>query len=75
MPELSPAAQAVLDAAVLPCSISKGIAAALLAAADQVAPKTALDMMVRGSRQWHRNIRQNEIRLHLLAIAEELQAH
>jgi hypothetical protein len=34
--QLSPAAQAVLDAAVLPCTIRQGIAAALRAAADQV---------------------------------------
>jgi hypothetical protein len=33
--ELSPAAQAVLDAAVLPCTTRQGIAAALRAAADQ----------------------------------------
>ena len=36
MAPLSPAAQAVLDAAVLPCTIRQGIAAALRAAADQV---------------------------------------
>lgn len=74
MSELSPSAQAVLDAAALPCSIRKGIAAALLAAADQVAPKTELNMAIKGTRKWHRDMRQNEIRLHFLAIAEELQA-
>jgi hypothetical protein len=33
---LSPAAQAVLDAAVLPCTIRQGIAAALRAASDRM---------------------------------------
>lgn len=34
--QLSPAAQAVLDAAVLPCTIRHGIAAALRAAAEKL---------------------------------------
>ena len=36
---LSPAAQKVLAAAVLPCTIRQGIAAALEAAADEVVPE------------------------------------
>jgi len=40
MADLSPAAQAVLDAAVLPCTIRQGIAAAIRALADQVVPES-----------------------------------
>jgi hypothetical protein len=66
MSDLSLAAQAVLDAAVLPCTIRQGIAAALRAAADQVVPPDpcgddcCIDLCV-------------GIRAELLAIAAELE--
>ena len=73
MPELSPAAQAVLDAAVLPCTIREGIAAALRAVADQVAPEppdcgTASSDYNKGAED-----RQKLIWFRLLAIVAELE--
>lgn len=57
MSELSPAAQAVMDAAVLPCTIRQGIAAGLIAANAQIPPlRYAADYIE-----------------HLLAIAAELE--
>jgi hypothetical protein len=59
MSELSPTAQAVLDAAVTKATLSKKLAAALRAVADEVVPAD-------GSRK------NNEIRAELLTIATEL---
>jgi hypothetical protein len=74
MPDLSPAAQAILDAywddAPLESGARCGLAAALRAAADQVAPSDAIEP---------RNylpmaIECQRIRAELLAIADELEA-
>jgi hypothetical protein len=78
MADLSPAAQAVLDAAVLPCTIRRGIAAALRAAADQVVPEVDLHVSVAndllpkdiGAAKWSARY---EVRCDLLAIATELE--
>ena len=64
---LSPAAQAVLDAAVLPCTIRQGIAAALRVAVDQVASPIPDDCTADVFN------RQLKIRAELLAIAAELE--
>jgi hypothetical protein len=83
MPELSPAAQAVLDAywkspwdPSLQHEDRYAIAAALRAAADQVVPEPA--MIVEGGRNyeqaWTATVH-NDIRSRLLAIAAELKAH
>ena len=70
---LSPAAQAVLDAAVLPCTIRQGIAAAALrAAADQVVPP-ALEEEFIDRNQALPLTKMVEIRRHLYAIAAELE--
>lgn len=80
MTSLSPQAQAVLDAAFSAYwSADQNdaeviAAAALRAAADQVVPETELLMNARGTRSWHKAIRQAEIRSELLAIAAELEA-
>ena len=72
MSELSPAAEAVLDAA-LPHMVHRySVAAALRAAADQVVPEEPL---YGGDQRWQyeRDARQ-ESRKKLLAIADELEA-
>ena len=66
---LSPAAQAVLDAAVLPCTIRQGIAAAIRALVEQTVPDP--DPGARLHRD--RDLRQWEIRCIQLAIAAELE--
>ena len=71
MADLSPAAQAVLDAAVLPCTIRRGIAAALLAAADRVVPEEKAPSLMRGP-DLERLAQRQHIRAELLAIASEL---
>jgi hypothetical protein len=85
MTELSPVAQAVLDAfenasdgeyveGVWVVNERTMLAAALCAAADQVVPSVPLNLNARGTRHWHRAIRDNEIRLTITAIATELEA-
>jgi hypothetical protein len=69
---LSPAAQAVLDAAVLPCTIRRGIAAALRAAADQVVPAAPGPLSIMGPVYVAQVEKQRKIRAELLAIATEL---
>jgi len=73
MTDLSPAAQAVLDASNLhPCKDSCLIlAAALRAAADQVVPETAPPLIGTPFVRWDA---MDEIRAQLLAIADELEA-
>jgi hypothetical protein len=81
MPDtLSPAAQAVLDAAVLPCTIRQGIAAALRAVADQVVPKEVSQR--RGMRPGgtgsiapdeFKQDQRDETRRRLIVIATELE--
>jgi len=66
---LSPAAQAVLNAAVLPCTIRQGIAAALRAAADQVVPDNGSKNPYEDD-EWERAC--SEKRSEFLAIAAEL---
>ena len=78
MTNLSPAAQAIWDAfnedeAGVFVDYGEKLAAALRAAADQVVPAGALHLASRGTRHWHRAIRDSEIRLSLLAIAAELE--
>jgi hypothetical protein len=73
MSELSPTAQAVLDAAVTKATLSKKLAAALRAAADQVVPDIeyeadCLDEPAESELQCIRN------RNRFLAIAAELEA-
>ena len=69
MADLSPAAQAVLDAAV--ChpvfATHRRIAAALRAAADQVVPDDGVTSSIE-------RIIEKRIRVKLLAIADELEA-
>jgi hypothetical protein len=77
MADLSPAAQAVLDAAV--ChpvfATHRRIAAALRAAADQVVPEPS--MIVEGGRTyeeaWTATVH-DDIRRRFLAIADDLEA-
>ena len=73
MTDLSPAAQAVLDATLSrwPRNLGWVLAAALRAAADQVLPEEPLHG---GDQRWmyERDIRQ-EFRNQLLAIAAELE--
>ena len=69
---LSPAAQALLDAAVLPCTIRQGIAAAIRALADQLRLELPLgdtdaDAGVFAAHQ--------AITVAILAIATELEGH
>jgi hypothetical protein len=73
MTDLSPAAQAVLDASnLLPGKDSYLIlAAALRAAADQVVPETAPPLIGTPFVRWDA---MDEIRAQLLAIAAELEA-
>jgi hypothetical protein len=77
---LSPDAQAVWDTIrILGCSDEyqatafKFAAAVIRAAVDRVIPNTPLHLNDRGTRHWHRGIREGEIRLALLAIAAELE--
>jgi len=72
MTDLSPAAQAVLDASNLhPCKDSCLIlAAALRAAADQVVPESAPPQSAYPFVRWDA---MDEIRAQLLAIADELE--
>ncbi len=67
MSALSPAAQVVRDAYE-----AGGLPAALCAALGQAAPSVPLNLCVRGTRHWHRAIRDGEIRLTITAIAAEL---
>ena len=69
MADLSPAAQAVLDAAVLPCTIRQGIAAALRAVADQL--KAPVDLGLYGNSYW---AGMSAAETKLLAIAAELES-
>ena len=74
MTDLSPAAQAVLDAAinVAESPDAEAIAAAALeAAADQVAPSDAMEPR----NNWPMAIECQRIRSELLAIAAELEGH
>ena len=74
MTDLSPAAQAVLDAASdsLDCRgyISDQVAAALRAAADQVVPSVPFDRRYTTQERWDAR---DDIRFELLAIAAELE--
>jgi len=72
MTELSPAAQEVLDAAVLPCTIRQGIAAAIEKLAHQVVPNEPDYMRAAVPSQdwWDKH---DLIRDKLLAIAAELR--
>jgi hypothetical protein len=72
MADLSPAAQAVLDAAVLPCTIRRGIAAALRAAVEQVVPVEPEIPEGDLTEQAYRHDERYGIRAALLAIATEL---
>jgi hypothetical protein len=79
MTDLSPAAQAVLDAywddAPLESGARCGLAAALRAAADQVVPED-YDCAVEDIGWYHAaEVRHAVIREQLLAIADELEAH
>jgi hypothetical protein len=69
MADLSPAAQAVLDAAVLPCTIRQGIAAALRALADQLT--APVDLGLYGNSYW---AGMSAAETKLRAIAAELEA-
>ncbi len=72
---LSPQAQAVRHAAICAGPELEGrIAAALQAVADQIVPEVPLNLNARGTRHWHRAIRDNEIRILITAIATELEA-
>jgi hypothetical protein len=78
MADLSPAAQAVLDAAVLPCTIRQGIAAALRALAEQMPNSypASLEQMPEDARRWYRlgfGAAGNCDRSWLSAIAAELE--
>ena len=70
---LTPAAQAVLDAAVSHPTLAtrKRIAAALRAAVDQVVPPTPFDRRYTTQERWDAR---DDIRFELLAIAAELEA-
>jgi|DEB0MinimDraft_6_1074348.scaffolds.fasta_scaffold104516_2 hypothetical protein len=77
MPELSPAARAVLDAAeddcIHPADLHKIVAAALEAAADQVVPE---EIWLGTKEPCYAYYCQRSItRRQLLAIAAELEAH
>ena len=70
MADLSPAAQAVLDAAgASEPGIYATIAAALRAAADQVVPAVLLDRRYITEERWDAR---DDIRFELLSIANEL---
>ena len=83
MTDLSPAAQAMLDAYHQEAidyiedwgsfSHKRGLAAALEAVADQVVPEEELPVNARGTRHWHRVIQRTETRAAFLAIAAELR--
>lgn len=68
MTDLSPQAQAVLNAYE-----AGGLSAALCAAIGQAAPSVPLNLTARGTRHWHRVIRDDEIRRTITAIAAELE--
>ena len=73
MTELSPAAQAVLDAAYSKAAtVERGIAAALRAAADQVVPRETVTSLMR-SFDLERLAQRQHTRVQLLAIAAELE--
>jgi hypothetical protein len=77
-PPISPDAQAVSDAFAgvargIVYNWEAGLAAAIRAAVEQAIPHTPLNLSARGTRHWHRGIREDEIRLALLAIAAELE--
>ena len=80
MTDLSPAAQAVINATAEQVLADRRIklehitAAALRAAADQVVPEEELIMNARGTRHWHRAIQRAETRAAFFAIADELEA-
>ena len=74
MTELSPSAEAVLDAYRSSHLSINNLAAALRAAADQVVPP-ALEEEWRDRNQALPLTKMVEIRLKLLAIAAELKAH
>jgi len=78
MTDLSPAAQAMLDAMYEVNMDFDGenatlAAAALETVADQVVPEEELSMNARGTRHWHRAIQRAETRSEILAIAAELR--
>ena len=79
MPELSPAARAVLDAAeddcIHPADLHKIVAAALEAAADQVVPDAPDPAAIMGPVFVAEVKKQLKIRSALLAIAAALTAH
>jgi hypothetical protein len=74
MADLSPAAQAVLDAAyTLPLKNGQpSIAAAVRALADQVVPHEEVQLLLRGH-ELERLCQRRHIRAQLLAIAAELE--
>ena len=74
MADLSPAAQAVLDAAyTLPLKNGQpSIAAAVRALADQVVPHEEVQLLLRGH-ELERLCQRRHIRAQLLAIAAELK--
>jgi len=68
---LSPAAQAVMDAAVTKITLSKKLAAALRAAVDQVVPETKAVDSDLDYGAWEQ---QQRTRAEILTIAAELEA-
>jgi hypothetical protein len=81
MTDLSPAAQAVLDAfSTYPLradhiagDLVPALATALRAAADQVAPRTSEPKGAKPTAAWHRWNVTGALRLNLLSIAAELE--
>jgi hypothetical protein len=71
---LSPAAQAVLDAYETTLGVSPGIAAALRAAAAQIAAEE-VPPHVKGDAYWPWRNGRATAEEHLLAIATELEGH
>ena len=75
MTDLSPAAQAIVDAAITGRGyLQPAVAAALVAAADQVVPLQTAPKEMRGA-DLYRITQRSRTRLELLAIAAELEAH
>ena len=75
---LSFAAQEVYDAFIctpIEFSDKKALAAALRAAADHVVPQTPEPAGSKPTAAWHRWNVTGALRLNLLAIADELEAH
>ncbi len=75
MADLSPAAQAVLDAFLkAPCDNELSVAAALRAAADQVVPDEPdyMRAAVPSTDWWDKH---DQVRSELLTLATELEAH